>query len=142
LAQQVKEVIPEAVKTQTDVVPNIFSVASCCSNVITFHSNILINNNMLHSKLCIYDIYGNRDLYEVIGITIDTNSVVIDRNVQGENVFVYGSQVHDFHQLDKSYIFTLNVCALQILSNKISQLENTVSSLTSNIALLEDKLQS
>ena len=35
IAQQIKEVIPEAVTTQQELIPNIFSTAQCSANVIT-----------------------------------------------------------------------------------------------------------
>ena len=47
--------------------------------------------------------------------------------------FVYGSKVDDFHTLDKTYIFTLNVCATQELY-KIIQLQEE------RIRILEEKL--
>ena len=47
--------------------------------------------------------------------------------------FVYGSNVDDFHTLDKNYIFTINVCATQELYKLIEQLQNRISILEARL---------
>jgi Asp-tRNA(Asn)/Glu-tRNA(Gln) amidotransferase C subunit len=57
--------------------------------------------------------------------------MTIDRGIQGNKVFVYGCEVDDFHILDKSYIFTLNVCATQELSRQLDDITQQVEQLES-----------
>ena len=52
---------------------------------------------------------------------MNETSIKIDKNYNNDDVFVYGSKVDDFHTLDKTYIFTLNVCATQELYKLIQQ---------------------
>ncbi len=44
---------------------------------------------------------------------------VIDEDIDTDDCFVFGYCIEDLHGLDKSYIFTLNVCATQELHHKI-----------------------
>jgi hypothetical protein len=129
IAQQIKDIIPEAVTTQNELIPNIFSTAECAVNVIKFPSNILINESIISSKINLIDLYGKRDTYTIIDVDIQSNSVTIDGELAGNQVFVYGTEVNDFHTLDKSYIYTLNVCATQMLSDKVNNLTSQIQDL-------------
>jgi hypothetical protein len=51
---------------------------------------------------------------------------------------VYGSKVDNFHTLDKSYIYTLNVCATQELYKSIQQQNIIVQDLQNRINILEN----
>ncbi len=44
-------------------------------------------------------------------------------------IFVYGTEIDDFHTLDKSYIYTLNVCVTQELHLKIKSQEDNIKEL-------------
>jgi hypothetical protein len=46
----------------------------------------------------------------------------LDNLYTDTTIFVYGIEVEDFHILDKSYIYTLNVCATQELYKRIESL--------------------
>lgn len=201
IAQQIREVIPEAVVTQQDTVPNIFSVAKCYKNTITFElsetltsnleitedssnltvvfdytsnlvvfdetSNIYVTENTSnvnlwttitsntvvnvvksppeffskfdsYSQVDIIGIDGNRCTYIITDIDHSTASITINKEIDSETVFVYGTQVNDFHTLDKSYIYTLNVCATQLLSQKIDQMAETITSQNNHITQLTD----
>jgi hypothetical protein len=51
--------------------------------------------------------------------------------------FAHGTQVDDFHALDKNYIYTLNVCAVQELYKMIQKQNDIISTLMNRIAALE-----
>ena len=53
-------------------------------------------------------------------------------------MFIYGSKVDDFHTLDKSYIYTLNVCATQELYKLIQQQNIIIQDLQNRISILEN----
>ena len=57
----------------------------------------------------------------------------------GDECFRTGSKVTDFHTLDKSYIFTLNVCATQELYKIIQKQETIINDLQKRIEILENK---
>ncbi len=128
IAQQIREVIPEAVQLRKDIVPNIFTVADCAYNVVTFDPASNIDTNLYYnSNICIIDLSGNYGTYHVN--SVQPSSMTIDKGIQGNKVFVYGSEVNDFHILDKSYIFTLNVCATQELSRQLDDITQQVEQL-------------
>jgi hypothetical protein len=145
IAQQIKEVIPEAVGVHTDTVPNIFSIATCTSNSISFDSQAsfptFFNDIHINDKLDIIKNDGAREIYTVTQIIAESAAIILDRFIPGDTVFVYGKVVDDFHTLDKSYIYTLNVCATQLLSNKIDQLTNIVNTQNNQIADLIARIQ-
>ena len=49
---------------------------------------------------------------------------------------MYGSKVNDFHTLDKSYIYTLNVCATQELYRTIQSQQEQIDDLKEQIKTL------
>jgi hypothetical protein len=119
IAQQIQEVIPEAVTKQTDIVPNIYkyaTVSSLSTISISTTDEIKIND-----KIEIIDMYNMRGTYRIVNK--NNGSIVVDKKLPSEMVFVYGTTVNDFHTLNKCYIYTLNVCATQILSQKIDKLK-------------------
>ena len=134
IAQQIKEVIPEAITLQTNYIPNIYDLGDYSSNIITT-SNIDISNIINTSNIVkIIDNYGYEYKCNITSV-ISSNSFTIDKDINTSNVFIYGKEIDDFHSLDKSYIYTLNVCATQEISRKldlaiqrIEYLENYINS--------------
>ena len=53
----------------------------------------------------------------------------LETEYSDNKIFVYGTEIDDFHTLDKSYIFTLNVCATQELHRKIKSQEARIKEL-------------
>ena len=43
------------------------------------------------------------------------NYMIVDKDIEGSDIFINGKTVHDFNILDKNYIYTLNVSAPQQL---------------------------
>ena len=95
-------------------------LANYNSTIITFSSppNYVIKNN---DKIKCYD-KNNKVVFVVVEEIIDSLTFIIkvlDSAYTDTTIFVYGSEVEDFHTLDKTYIFTLNVCATQELHRRI-----------------------
>jgi hypothetical protein len=120
IAQQIREVIPEAVNIQMSYIPNIMLLANYNNNIITFslQPNYVIKYN---DKIKCYD-KNNKEIFVVVEEIINVLTFRIkelDNIYTDASIFVYGSEVEDFHTLDKNYIFTLNVCATQELNRRI-----------------------
>jgi len=120
IAQQIKEVIPEAIKIEKEYIPNIYKP-------YPYINNQIITYDDLTDKLNINDLIkikgiDNNYLYANI-INITSNLIIIDKEINGNECFIYGKEVSDFHKIDKSYIYTLNVCAIQDLYNMINELQ-------------------
>jgi hypothetical protein len=140
IAQQVEEIEPLAVFKQTNFIPNIYKSVECNENKIFLDEHDL----KVTDKLEIYDYDGVKSIYKIT--EINGNEITLDRTLKNDRCVVYGKEVDDFKTLDKTYIFTLNVCATQELSRKIDNLNNTIqqqqtiiNDLINRITLLENK---
>jgi hypothetical protein len=152
IAQQIRDVIPDAVKLQNEYIPNIYQLAPINSNIIYLYtSNVLITSNFISSNLLlitrndekietsILDMQLNSinssnssNIYE---ITIDNHHLIQETDL----IFVYGIKVNDLHILDKSYIYTLNVCAIQDLNKNVNDIINTNETINNILDNLIDK---
>ena len=137
IAQQVQEVIPEAVKLQEEFIPNIYKIASLNSNQIIMDYDISNTLNIGDEISLITDKDGKRN-YNIIDI--NSNQFKIDKDIEGSNCLVYGTKVNDFHTLDKSYIYTLNVCATQDLYKLIQQQQEMINQLKRDLEELKTKI--
>jgi hypothetical protein len=156
LAQQIKRVIPDAVKLQTEFIPNIFAVADYTplANIITLQgidTGILVNNINIninininnininkYKKVKCYDMRNNTIIVEVIEIINSKSFKIKDINYANDKIFVYGTEVDDFHALNKEYINTLNVCAVQELHRKIVSQQDEIKDLQEKVNILID----
>jgi hypothetical protein len=146
IAQQIKDVIPDAVKIQSEFIPNILLLAdyNLAKNIIILPNEIIniaeiINmnaNSNTPPKIKCYDMYDNILIVEVIEL-ISNNSLKIKNIKYNSNkIFVYGTEVKDFHALNKEYINTLNVCAVQELYRKIVLQKAEITDLNEKINVL------
>jgi hypothetical protein len=145
IAQQIKEVIPEAVKIEKAVIPNIFKICNYNNDIITLPEEdinklkiddeieIIINddNNKRSCKIIEINNDNTIKINESLNITTEETETI-------KECFVYGSKVDDFHTLDKTYIFTLNVCATQELYKLIQQQNIIIQDLQNRISILEN----
>jgi hypothetical protein len=139
LAQQIKEVIPEAVSIETQFIPNIYSLCEVDGSNLLLNSNIYTSNLKVSDKLLIY--IDEKSL-EISIKEISSNKIEIDTEINDSNVFVYGTKINDFHTLNKSYIYTLNVCATQELYKIMQEQQNTITNLLAKINEIETKINS
>ena len=76
--------------------------------------------------------------HNVIGFIVQQIKEVIPEAVDlGQGTLPNGKEVEDFHYLNKTYIFTLNVCATQELHRIITRQQAVIDSLISRIEVLE-----
>jgi hypothetical protein len=146
IAQQIKEVVPEAVSLCNEYIPNIYSVCDVSSNIITLNTlnlhGLNINysdvNLQLNTDIKIYDVNDKEIKCKITNI--NNNIITIDSNLDGNKCIVYGTKINDFHTLDKNYIFTLNVCATQDLYKLMQQQNTIIQDLLNRISILEEKI--
>ena len=118
IAQQIKDIIPNAVSEQKEFIPNIYKYATCSSNIIFLDTT----NVNIGDKIRIIDEIENIHVCQIVEKD-NQKCIRIDKNIHCSNVFVYGIEVDNFNVLDKQYIYTLNVCAIQSLSKKIDAMK-------------------
>lgn len=120
IAQEVKEIIPYAssIAPNPEVIPNIYKLALYNNNVITFTENNNLDSNG-NIKLILYnnkEITVPYTIVDTLKININisklsyeekpSNDLVYDEdgNELSYNIFVYGTEVDDFHTLNKDAI--------------------------------------
>ena len=140
IAQQIKEVIPNAVKIQKEFIPNIFSVADYNweDNILTLPYTLPFENIniQLNTRIKCYDMSNNAIIVEITRIINFHTFEIKNINYTYDKIFAYGVEVNDFHVLNKEYINTLNVCAVQELNRKIQSQNNQINDLTEKINVL------
>jgi hypothetical protein len=135
LAQQIKQVIPEAVTYQTDFIPNIYSYAYLDEpNIVKLSEEFsAITSIPLNAKIKLLT-PDTEHICNVVSIDPTNNSITIDKQILSQSkVFVYGTEVTDFNTLNKSYIYTLNVCATQSLADKLKGLKSKLAEIKSKL---------
>jgi len=133
IAQQIREVIPEAVTIiKKETIPNIYKRCLINNKKEVYHS-IPLDTPIDTSVKIDNDSYKIKEIYE--------DYFVIDNDIEADEVFVYGYSVDDFHTLNKDYIFTLNVCATQELHRRIDAQSLLIQSQDDRIKDLETKME-
>jgi hypothetical protein len=133
IAQQIREVIPEAVTIITkEIIPNIYKSCLINNKREVYHS-IPLDTSIDTSVKINNDSYKIKEIYE--------DYFVIDKDIETDEAFVFGYSVDDFHTLNKDYIFTLNVCATQELHRRIEAQSLLIKSQYDRIKDLETKME-
>ena len=94
----------------------------------------------LNDTITIYEENIDKKDYTVTEIIPELNQIKLNENLISSKCFVYGSIVDDFHTLDKTYIFTLNVCATQELYKLIQQQQQQIIDLQNQINIIKSQL--
>ena len=138
VAQQVKDIMGDfAVKLNKEYIYDINNVATINSNIITSTSNLELSSNY---KIIINNCENNVTVDEIL----DDNSYKIsgyDNNSNiSQDIFIQGKLVDDFHLLNKTAIFTMNVGATQELYKIVQSNQDTITNLINRIEILESKI--
>ena len=159
VAQEIKELMPEAVDVSSGKIPNIYEVANVSnSNVITFThfntSNLVSNSNILE----VQTVHGDSQSLNIAEV-VDEHVIRVDEDLSdwigsvdesgnvasGNQLFVYGQEVNDFHHLKKSAIWTVTTAALQEVDRqqqadkaRITELESQLASVLTRLDALEN----
>jgi len=137
IAQDIKEIIPEAVELKEDVIPNIFKLFTKNDDIIytnqeDFTSLLKINDYIE----CIFENIDNKYLIKILDINLNYIKIEItDNKIKDINkIFIIGKKINDFHILNKDYIYTLNISATQELYKLIEKQQQYIN-------IIEEKLQ-
>jgi hypothetical protein len=115
IAQQIREVIPEAVTIVDNIIPNIYKNCICEDNKRIY---IVLPQEVLGVHIKLSD-YGKYTITKIESDYIEVEKHIESKDIPDGEQFVFGYSVDDFHTLNKEYIFTLNVCATQELHRRI-----------------------
>jgi len=150
ISQQIKEVLPEATDETKRFVPNIYQKCKCNDNIVYLPNDLdisqlvstyngsnpssivrLIDKNFKNIDVSFTTYKDDNDQY----LTID---YLLPKDVK--DIFVYGTFVDDLTTINKSYIYTLNVCATQVVSRKINNLRSVNDTLKNKSSNIEQRL--
>ncbi|NOT38336.1 MAG: hypothetical protein HOP11_13275 [Saprospiraceae bacterium] len=147
IAQEVQEVLPNAIRKITKFIPSIYSLAS--SSIYDFDSSVLtiklpkIHGLEIKDKVKLIFENSTKDL--IVKSVIDKYTFQLEcseNNLSKKpEVFVFGKEVDDFLTIDYNQLVSLSISGIQALiaeNNGIkSKLENLEVDLNSRLANLE-----
>ena len=142
IAQEVREVYPQAVSLRKDFVPTIFAKGK--GDYATDQQSLTISVEKNHDlqigdqvKLITAD---GAITAEVVTIKNSKSFVIHSEKDLGE-IFVYGKEVDDFHIVDYDAISMLNVAATQELAKRSKEQEQRIAALEAENVELKNKLE-
>lgn len=154
IAQEVKEVFPNAVSLQKEYIPDELRIIeepqwsqdNLGNNILTINDLDISGNHCGYCKFYVSnDPSGNDEVMKEVKIEDDKKSFIFQE--KWNNVFFYGKQINDFHALDKGQIFALHHSGIQELSRRndakelrIQQLETENAQLKADMAIVKQKL--
>ena len=163
IAQEVKEVLDYAVSTHKEVIPNIYELATFATDILTltFNTTELARDasGNLFTKLKVKTREDKDEFVKILEV-IDEHTLRVDKDltewgghldasgkvVPGNQIFVYGQEVDDFHHLTKDAIWTVATAALQEVDRqlqaekqKVARLETALEILMARVLALEQK---
>lgn len=125
IAQELEQLVPEAVGLGTDIIPDIYALAQ---NTRLETGALRLTMEKPHDlkvgdKVRIMAGDHQEDL-PVTAVASATGFSLGNWNHDApEKVFVYGREVNDFHSVDYDHLFTLNISATQELARRVEELE-------------------
>ena len=132
IAQQIKEVIPEAITIGEEFIPNIYKYYTIISSNMILIDDANINKIFIGNSL---KIKVNNISYTTKVIDKINKNIKIDIEIDVKaKCLIYGLKINDFHFIDKSYIYTLKVCATQEIYKRLEEQKNEIAELKSLIS--------
>lgn len=134
IAQEVRQVFPQAVALDKDVIPDIYTLISVNISTRTIPIG---GGKAKNGKLRIIGKKGPKEI-DVTAINTDSVSFEVDaikeEDLSEGRVFVYGYEVEDFHCMKKDFLWAINFAASQEMDRQIqtlqARLDNLISTLT------------
>ena len=156
IAQEVESIIPNSCNILEDYVPNI----QLSANITSIEETSCILTTGIDNNLEINDIIRCRDskykeiddikVLEVIDsktfkinkiFTAEQSTFEDENGFQEQNIiFIYGKKVNDFHNLNKSAIWTIATAALQEVDRQLQAEKAKVATLETELAAIKTHL--
>ena len=141
IAQEVRDVLPLASGTVTDIVPNLYTLSSVTGDTLTFDTTLLeydASGNLFPRLKLIKE--DNSEFFVRI-LSVTGNTVQIDTMLTEDKVFVYGQEVNNFHTLNKDAIWTVAAAALQEVDRQVQRLDEQLQSEKEKTKTLEQNYE-
>ncbi len=135
IAQQVKEVYPQAVKTNiTRAIPDIYQMATVENGWIVLENDLKIGERI---KIITEEDDKIYEVTEAESTRFKVGQLTTD-NRQLTTVFIYGREVNDFHTVDYEAISMLNVSATQQLAKENEMIRDEINALEIQVAKINE----
>ena len=143
IAQEVREVFPEAIQIGTNTIPNIMDAGLVSEgDVITFDSFDTSSLTRKDAVLECLDADATTHFFKVKEV-IDDKSLRVENDLSeiqclteegrdGKYINIRGERVDDFLHLNKDAIWTVATSALQEVDRKVTALEARIAALENN----------
>jgi len=150
IAQDIFDVLPEAVSKTTDIIPNIYDVGTLIlSDIITLKTKKTSDFSFDSSpseNIKIKIFVNDKEEFVYLEKIIDeytfrlTNPITTEITDNSENqIFVYGQEVNDLLTIEKNAIFTMAVGAIKELDAELKETRATVKKLQEQVEFLMSK---
>ena len=145
IAQELKEVIPSAVRIDTQFLPNIYVASTLGSDgVVEFDTSKMIIGDNVTGRISLRDKNDGEQILEVGDYTSISTGIQVSKDISeyvGDNneIFVYGQEVNDFNLLKKESIFTVATAALQEVDRQLQAEKAKTATLETKVATLESE---
>ncbi|MEI6077388.1 MAG: tail fiber domain-containing protein [Verrucomicrobiota bacterium] len=143
IAQEVEKVVPEAVSTSTNFIPNIYAGAqsfACTNDRLTI--TLAKQHGMVTGDVVRLMTESNTVAAMVLAVSSPTTFSVALPTPAPKQVFVFGKQVGDFRTVNYDRLFTAGLGAIQELAKRTDSLDERETKLEareSRVAALEQK---
>ena len=147
IAQQVNNVLPEIITYRKDVIPNIMALATAETTEtgvqLRFSSPIHVQSN----DTIEYMITSKQDTIRIKAVVsaVSADRCCIDipsweNRAESDQIFVYGTQVDDFHNIDKQTIGVLGLAGVQELDRLIQEQEKDLHFLSIELQEIRSRI--
>ena len=142
IAQQVKSLVENSTNLVSEFIPDIYELAQVLnsySNIIKLDITTTINFEINEKIRLIYKDGKCLDT-KITGI-LDNYTFTIEENINQQQIFVYGREIHDLHTLNKDCIFTISTAALKEVDKELQKEKKIRQHLEDRIINLENLIE-
>jgi len=142
IAQEVEKVYPQVVSKHPDFIPNVYQSTNKLEKTVNSYLLSFANKHNISNaakKIQVILSKGVMQEMDIVSIPSETEVVVSGKDIEGDQLFVYGEQVDDFRTVDYEGLTTLNISATQELSKLIEAQNKKIAELEKRLEALEKK---
>jgi hypothetical protein len=142
IAQNVNEVLPTAITTTSDFIPNIYEVSTEVTKTGEFVTVKVTKLEDIQSGDNVKLILDDESILVANNITVDNENLTFSfkGDTEATRFFVYGKEVHDFLAVDYDSVFSLHISATQQLCKIIDEKDEQIKKLEDRLSKIEELL--
>lgn len=139
IAQDVKSHVPEAVTHIKDFIPNVYTLVDIGKDLSTI---IMNDTSSITEGSRLRFVMKDGSYNDMKVIRLENNVVELNEKLPEDydKIFLYGTEVEDFHQLDDMNIVSINTAAIKELDRENQELKRRVESLEAKLEMLMSRM--